>query len=278
MFHYPARLGYWPAALGLFAFVWMELVYPFSTELGPVRLWCAIYVAVMLLGGALFGSGFYERGDPFEVYSSLVAKLSVWGRRGHHRDVDRAPQADRAELGREGVDELHPHEREEPERGRPVAEPGGVVEHPCLRVAAGEPGEGEVDGADRADRLPHRAEHDGEHDQAHPPPDVEDAEHRIRQQVLAEDRGHGGVGEDHEPQHPQGDPERRRVDDPGKPLGSGAAGRALVVARRSPRDGEDREGDGQGRDRPQDRELRGDREVLGPADPVGQREPVVGHR
>ena len=34
----------------------------------------------MLLGGALFGNGFYERGDPFEVYSSLVAKLSVWGR------------------------------------------------------------------------------------------------------------------------------------------------------------------------------------------------------
>ncbi|MBI2242729.1 MAG: hypothetical protein HYU55_01800, partial [Nocardioides sp.] len=31
---YPDRLGYWPAALGLFAFVWMELVYPFSTELG----------------------------------------------------------------------------------------------------------------------------------------------------------------------------------------------------------------------------------------------------
>jgi hypothetical protein len=81
VFQYPARLGYWPAAIGLFAFVWMELVYPFSTELGPVRLWCAIYVALMLLGGALFGSGFYERGDPFEVYSSLVAKLSVWGRR-----------------------------------------------------------------------------------------------------------------------------------------------------------------------------------------------------
>jgi len=81
VFQYPARLGYWPAALGLFAFVWMELVYPFSTELGPVRLWCAIYVALMLLGGALFGSGFYERCDPFEVYSSLAAKLSVWGRR-----------------------------------------------------------------------------------------------------------------------------------------------------------------------------------------------------
>jgi hypothetical protein len=92
VFQYPARLGYWPAAIGLFAFVWMELVYPFSTELGPVRLWCAIYVALMLLGGALFGSGFYERGDPFEVYSSLVAKLSVWGRR-EGRLVIRSPLA-----------------------------------------------------------------------------------------------------------------------------------------------------------------------------------------
>src|SRR3954466_8513779 len=59
VFTYPAWLGLWPAALGLYAFVWMELVYPFATELGPVRLWCAVYVAVMLLGGALFGSTFY---------------------------------------------------------------------------------------------------------------------------------------------------------------------------------------------------------------------------
>ena len=82
VFTYPERWGYWPAALGLFAFVWMELVYPYQTELGPVRLWGAAYVAVMLLGGALFGSTFYARADPFEVFSSLVAKLSVWGRRG----------------------------------------------------------------------------------------------------------------------------------------------------------------------------------------------------
>ena len=43
---------------------------PTRTELGPVRLWCAVYVALMLLGGALFGNGFYERADPFEVYST----------------------------------------------------------------------------------------------------------------------------------------------------------------------------------------------------------------
>ena len=37
---------------------------------------------LMIVGGALFGNRFYERADPFEVYSSLVAQLSVWGRRG----------------------------------------------------------------------------------------------------------------------------------------------------------------------------------------------------
>lgn len=81
LFTYPERLGHWPAAVGLYAFVWLELVYPYSTELGPVRLWVAAYVAVMLVGGALFGNAFYVRADPFEVYSTLVSRLSVWGRR-----------------------------------------------------------------------------------------------------------------------------------------------------------------------------------------------------
>lgn len=100
VFTYPERLGYWPAALGLFAFVWFELVFPYKTELDAVRLWCAVYLAVMLLGGALFGSRFYERGDPFEVYSSLVAKMSVWGRRDGML-VLRSPQAnlDTVEVG-----------------------------------------------------------------------------------------------------------------------------------------------------------------------------------
>lgn len=75
---YPAWLGYWPAAFGLYAFVWLELVYERSDELADVRLWCALYVAAMLVGGAVFGNRFYEHADPFEVYSSLVARLSPW--------------------------------------------------------------------------------------------------------------------------------------------------------------------------------------------------------
>ncbi|WP_367650623.1 hypothetical protein [Nocardioides sp. zg-1308] len=95
LYVYPARLGYWPAALGLFAFVWLELVYPASTDVGPVRLWCAAYLGIMLIGSAVWGTTFLERADPFEVYSSLVGKLSVWG----HRDgrlVLRSPLANLA--------------------------------------------------------------------------------------------------------------------------------------------------------------------------------------
>lgn len=80
LFRYPAWLGHWPAALGLYAFVWMELAYRTPTELGSVRLWCALYLATMLVGGAIFGNRFYENADPFEVYSSLIAKLSPWAR------------------------------------------------------------------------------------------------------------------------------------------------------------------------------------------------------
>ena len=78
LFRYPAWLGVWPAALGLFAFVWLELVYDNSSQLGDVRLWCAVYLGVMLVGGAVFGSRFYEMADPFEVFSTYSARLSPW--------------------------------------------------------------------------------------------------------------------------------------------------------------------------------------------------------
>ncbi|MEP7739810.1 hypothetical protein ABKW28_19380 [Nocardioides sp. 31GB23] len=78
---YPKRWGYWPAGVALFAFVWMELVSRDATYLGQVRLWFAIYFAAMLVGTAAYGERWLERADPFEVYSTLVAHLSLWGRR-----------------------------------------------------------------------------------------------------------------------------------------------------------------------------------------------------
>ncbi|CUR56334.1 conserved membrane hypothetical protein [metagenome] len=98
LYRYPERWGYWPAAFGLFAFVWMELVYTSSTALGPVRLWFVLYVGAMLIGGALFGNRFYERADPFEVYSTLVAHLSPWSRDDAGALVLRTPMANLARV------------------------------------------------------------------------------------------------------------------------------------------------------------------------------------
>jgi hypothetical protein len=92
----PSWVGCWPAALGLLAFVWLELVYPGATYLSPVRLWFAAHIAVVVVGAAVFGDEWFESADPFEVYSSLVGHLSVLGRlgeRGDGRLVVRSPLA-----------------------------------------------------------------------------------------------------------------------------------------------------------------------------------------
>ena len=91
---YPRWLGYWPAAVGLFTFVWTELVNPRADHVSTVVTWCAVYVAVMLIGSAIFGDRFLSRADPFEAWFGLVAKLSPWGRRdvdGRRRVVVRNP-------------------------------------------------------------------------------------------------------------------------------------------------------------------------------------------
>jgi len=87
----PRWVGLWPAALGLLAFTWLELVYPGSTYLTAVRLWFAGYIAIVLVGAAVFGDAWIERADPFEVYSTLVGHLSVLGRRADGRLVLRSP-------------------------------------------------------------------------------------------------------------------------------------------------------------------------------------------
>ena len=93
---YPAWLGLWPAAIGLYAFVWLELVSRQSTYLGPLRLWLAAYVAVMLVGAAVFGDTWLSKADPFEAYSDLLAKLSPWSRRDDGTLVWRSPLANLA--------------------------------------------------------------------------------------------------------------------------------------------------------------------------------------
>lgn len=79
---YPERLGYWPAVVGLFAFVWLELASPDPGSVDAMRTWVAVYVVAMLAGGAAFGPRWFDRADPFDVYSAVVARLSPIARDG----------------------------------------------------------------------------------------------------------------------------------------------------------------------------------------------------
>jgi hypothetical protein len=77
---YPEAWGYRPAAVGLFAFVWLELASPNPASLLWVKTWLLSY-AVVLLGGAwLCGQRWFARVDPFGVYSVAVSRLSPFRR------------------------------------------------------------------------------------------------------------------------------------------------------------------------------------------------------
>ena len=73
---YPDAWGYWPAVLGLFAFVWLELASPDPGSLGAIRIWLLIYLVVTLAGALWCGDRWCARADPFEVYSVVASRLS----------------------------------------------------------------------------------------------------------------------------------------------------------------------------------------------------------
>ncbi|GAA1607761.1 MULTISPECIES: hypothetical protein [Kribbella] len=87
----PPWTGLWPAALGIFAFTWLELVAPDRATIPVLQAWIALYVVITMFGAILFGDRWFAQGDPFEVYASLMARLSPWGRRTDGALVVRRP-------------------------------------------------------------------------------------------------------------------------------------------------------------------------------------------
>ncbi|WP_030691221.1 hypothetical protein [Streptomyces globisporus] len=87
----PAALGIRPAAVGLLLFTWLELVAPDNASTTTLLIALAAHTAVQLLGAARHGDRWFAHADPFEVYSSLLARLSPLGRRTDGRLVLRSP-------------------------------------------------------------------------------------------------------------------------------------------------------------------------------------------
>ncbi|MEU7020906.1 hypothetical protein ABZ990_09680 [Streptomyces sp. NPDC046203] len=87
----PSWLGIRPAAAGLLLFTWLELVAPDNATTPVLLAALAVHTAVGLLGAARHGPAWFDHADPFEVYSSLLARLSPFGRRADGRLVVRSP-------------------------------------------------------------------------------------------------------------------------------------------------------------------------------------------
>ncbi|WP_141575278.1 hypothetical protein [Actinomadura sp. WMMA1423] len=87
----PERVGYWPAAAWLTGFVWLELVAPHRSDPRLVGALVLAYAACNLALAWWFGRDWFTRGDGFEAYSSLLARLCPIGRRGDGALVLRTP-------------------------------------------------------------------------------------------------------------------------------------------------------------------------------------------
>ena len=87
------RLGLWPAVPSLLVFLWLELVFPARAQPTTVAVFLLGYAGVHLALALWFGEGWFARGDGFEVYSTLIARLCPWGRRDDGRLVLRSPLA-----------------------------------------------------------------------------------------------------------------------------------------------------------------------------------------
>jgi hypothetical protein len=78
----PAGVGVWPAAIGLFGFGWLELVQPDRTTLAVLRVWALAWLVILVLGAIVFGQRWIGAADPFEVYASTIAQMSIFRRVG----------------------------------------------------------------------------------------------------------------------------------------------------------------------------------------------------
>lgn len=77
----PAAFGVWPAAIGLFLFVWLELAAPFAADPRFLGWLFIAYTMVSLTGMTVYGRETWnQRGEVFAVYFSLLARISPFAR------------------------------------------------------------------------------------------------------------------------------------------------------------------------------------------------------
>ena len=76
---YPEKLGRWPAAFGLLAFTWVELVSGWADDPRTVAILVTLYTVYTLIAQFVWGTETWTRyGESFSVYFNLFARLSIF--------------------------------------------------------------------------------------------------------------------------------------------------------------------------------------------------------
>ena len=79
---YPARLGRWPAAAGIFAFAICELAWATAREPAPLAVLMLVYLVIMLVGMSLYGvEPWVRNADGFGVLFGWFASMAPVTRR-----------------------------------------------------------------------------------------------------------------------------------------------------------------------------------------------------
>ena len=160
---YPAWLGRWPAALGILAFAWVELVYVNKDDPSQLATMALLYAAVQLVGMSLYGIDAWSRNaDAFGVYFRLFSMLSPlhWRARTLYvrPPLAGAPEARcRAGHGRAAVHDDRHRQLRRPLAGRDLDGPGR--DRPAPAAALHQPRLQRRDGA--RDHLHDRPADDG---------------------------------------------------------------------------------------------------------------------
>jgi hypothetical protein len=83
----PYRWNHWPAAAGLLAFVWVELVLPSRADPPVLAGLMVAYTAAVFAGAARWGRPFLRQGEPFAAWFGTLGAMAplTWGGRQRFR-------------------------------------------------------------------------------------------------------------------------------------------------------------------------------------------------
>jgi hypothetical protein len=76
----PPALGYWPAAVCLFGFLWLELVYPNRTDPGVLATAVIVYTGAVVAAAAVWGRGWLRHGEGFTALFTVLGHGGIVGR------------------------------------------------------------------------------------------------------------------------------------------------------------------------------------------------------